>query len=58
MLIIDWVYTLRIRGTEFRPKVFKQGTYTIEVGEGAGRKILKGVKSIAANQDKRLEIAF
>jgi hypothetical protein len=29
------VYTLRIRGTAFRPRVFADGTYTIRVGEPA-----------------------
>ena len=54
----NWVYALRIRGTEFRPKVFQEGSYTIEVGEGDGKKILKGVKSIGANQVERLEVVF
>jgi hypothetical protein len=52
----SWVYALRIRGTEFRPKIFKEGSYTIEVGEGDGKKILRGVRSIGANQVQRLEI--
>jgi hypothetical protein len=47
----DWVYCLRIRGTKFRPKVFAKGTYTIEVGEGAKKKVLKGVK--ASTLDER-----
>ena len=54
----NWVYALRIRGTEFRPKVFQEGSYTIEVGEGDGKKILKGVKSIGAHQVERLEVVF
>ena len=39
------IYTLRIKGTEFRPKVFANGTYTINVGEGDARKSLKGIES-------------
>jgi hypothetical protein len=54
----SWVYALRIAGTEFRPKVFKKGSYTIEVGEGDAKKIVRGVKSIGANQVRRLEIVF
>ncbi|HJN09126.1 MAG TPA: hypothetical protein QF564_10575 [Pirellulaceae bacterium] len=54
----SWVYALRIRGTEFRPKVFKDGNYTIEVGEGDRKQILRGVKSIGANQTAKLEVAF
>jgi len=42
------VYTVRINGTSFRPKVFKTGTYTIKVGElGTEKmKVLDNVKSI------------
>jgi len=41
------VYTLRIKGTTFRPKVFKLGSYSIKVGElGSKRvKVLRGVKA-------------
>jgi len=31
------VYTLRIRGTTFRPKVFAEGRYRVKVGEQGGR---------------------
>lgn len=27
------VYTVRIQGNRFRPKVFKDGTYTVKIGE-------------------------
>ena len=27
----DWVYSLRIKGDSFQPKVFKKGSYTVEV---------------------------
>ena len=27
----EWVYALRIRGNTFQPKVFKKGTYTVEI---------------------------
>ena len=27
----EWIYALRINGTRFQPKVFKKGTYTVEV---------------------------
>ena len=39
------VYTLRIKGTTFRPKVFTKDSYTINVGEGTARKSLKGIKA-------------
>ena len=52
------LYTLRIQGTSFRPKVFKQGSYTIHIGEGAARKTLKGIKSIPAKREDVLEVKF
>lgn len=42
------VYTLRINGKTFRPKVFSEGKYTIRVGEGENVKILKGVHALPA----------
>jgi len=40
------VYTLRIRGSSFRPKVFRDGSYTVVVGEPSAKaaKTFKGVK--------------
>jgi len=40
------VYTLRINGNSFRPKVFKPGSYTVKVGEGDSCRILKGIESV------------
>jgi len=41
------VYALRIKGSEYRPKVFKEGLYTLRVGEpGTERmKVLKGIRA-------------
>ncbi len=49
------VYTVRINGTSFRPKVFKAGTYTIKVGElGTEKmKVLSDVKSIPSGKTVR-----
>ena len=52
------VYTLRIKGTSFRPKVFAKSTYTIKVGEGNNVTILRGVKSIDAAKTETLNVAF
>ena len=52
------VYTLRIRGAKFRPKVFKEGTYTIRVGEGDAQRELTGVKSVSEDDTSELEIAL
>ena len=40
------VYSLRIKGTSYRPKVFSKGSYTIRVGEGKRMKTLEGVHSL------------
>jgi len=50
------VYTLRIKGNEFNPKVFKKGEYTIHVGEGSSIKTLKGISSINSEAAKSLKI--
>lgn len=51
------VYTVRIQGTTFRPKVFAEGTYTVHVGEGDARRTFRGVQSIGADDTKTLEVA-
>ncbi len=50
------VYTLRIRGKSFRPKVFAKGKHTIKVGEGDDRKTLKGIQSLNASEKKALKV--
>ena len=40
------VYTLRIKGREFRPKVFRKGSYTVKVGQQPGK--MKEIKAIEA----------
>ena len=52
------VYTLRIKGRRFQPKVFKQGTYTIKVGKPAEDRweILKDVQSLSPGQKKTLQV--
>ena len=46
------VYTLRIQGSRYRPKVFAKGKYTIHVGEGKNRKTLKGISSLDESAEK------
>ncbi|MBG31121.1 MAG: hypothetical protein CMI31_14150 [Opitutae bacterium] len=50
------VYTLRIKGKSFRPKVFAKGKYTIHVGEGKNRKSMKGVQAIPKTTKKALSV--
>ncbi len=51
------VYTLRVKGLTFRPKVFRNGPHTIKVGsqEDGNMKTLKGVKPA---KDGVLKVAF
>ena len=52
------VYTLRIKGTSYRPKVFSKGAYTIRVGEGKRVKTLKGIRSLEEGKSATLNIAL
>ena len=53
------VYTLRIQGAEFRPKVFHEGKYTVKVGDQNGRvKKLTGVESFPPDVRKQLRVDF
>ena len=56
----DIVYTLRIIGTEYKPKVFKAGLYTIHAGEpGTERmKTIEHVQSIKDGIEKILYVWF
>jgi hypothetical protein len=53
------VYTVRINGREFRPKVFKRATYTVKVGEpGTNRfTVIPGVHSLGPDESGELRIA-
>jgi hypothetical protein len=50
------VYTLRINGAEFRPKVFKAGTYTIKIGEGKQVQTLEQVQSVAEDDTTAIDV--
>ena len=54
------VYTLRINGTSFRPKIFKTGKYTIRVGEQGTQKMktLTAVQSVEAGEAESLKVQF
>lgn len=41
----ETIYTIRIKGNQFKPKVFSTGSYTIKVGEKGNEKIISGLKS-------------
>ncbi|MBT4223560.1 MAG: hypothetical protein HOD72_03750, partial [Opitutae bacterium] len=50
------VYTLRINGKSFSPKVFDTGSYTIKIGEGDSKRIFKQVKTTAKENAKSLKV--
>jgi hypothetical protein len=52
----DILYTLRIKGNVFNPKVFKKGKYTIHVGESIARKTFYGISTIENEGTKSLKI--
>jgi len=54
------VYTLRINGKSFRPKVFKEGKYTLKVGELGTDKVktLKNVESLPPEKKETLKVSL
>ena len=52
------VYTIRIKGKSFRPKVFKEGKYTLKVGELGTDKVktLKDVESLSPEKKETLKV--
>ena len=54
------VYTLRINGKSYTPKIFKKERYTIKIGEqGTSRmKTLTGVEPLAAGESKTVTVTF
>jgi alkaline phosphatase D len=54
------IYTLRINGTSFRPRVFKEGKYNIKIGEVDLEKIkiVENVPSIPFNIDTIINVTF
>ncbi|NQV33206.1 MAG: hypothetical protein HQ515_10965 [Phycisphaeraceae bacterium] len=52
------IYTLRILGTSFSPKVFRRGTYTIKIGEGDHVKTLRRVKTMRSRNSKTIDVTL
>ncbi len=54
------VYTLRINGTSFKPKVFKIEEYTVKIGrQGTDQmKTLTGIRPLAAGESKKISVKF
>ncbi len=56
----ELVYALRIKGTNFRPKVFAEGNYTIYVGEPDEEqwKVFEEVQPIGKEEDQVMKVSF
>ncbi len=54
------VYTLRVRGTKYRPRVFATGTYTLRVGDPdrGTWKQFSGLKAALTPEGKTLDVRF
>ncbi|NUQ60924.1 MAG: metallophosphoesterase [Pirellulales bacterium] len=53
------VYTLRIKGTQFRPKVFALGAYTLKIGDQQQRtRELNKVQALPPDQTGELTVEF
>jgi hypothetical protein len=52
------VYTIRIRGQVFRPKVFRAGTYTIRIGEGKHVVPIKNVQALKPDEKVRMDVTI
>ena len=50
------VYTLRVNGNTFRPKVFKEGLYTLRVSEGAHQKVFSQIPARSSEQTETMQI--
>jgi len=50
------ICTLRIRGNTWRPKVFREGIYTLQIGAGESRKTITGVSSSPAKEEDVTQI--
>jgi hypothetical protein len=54
------VYTLRINGTSWKPKVFKIEEYTVKIGrQGTDQmKTLTGIQPLAAGESGKISVKF
>jgi len=54
--INEVVYSLRINGNSWRPKVFRDSIYTVKVQVGEKSKTIAGIQSVVAEDTSTLEI--
>jgi len=57
---LEVIYMIRMNGNSFRPKVFKPGSYTIQIGEPdkGHYRILRGIKSGPITDERILKVSF
>ena len=52
------VYTVRISGSSWRPKVFREAVYTVKIRKGDKVKVFREVPSIGEHDEKTLKVDF
>jgi alkaline phosphatase D len=54
------IYTLRIKGDQFRPKVFARGRYSVKIGEPGTPKFktIAGVAAVEESDSATMEVVF
>jgi hypothetical protein len=52
------VYTLRINGMSYRPKVFEGGSYTVKVGEGAAQQVFEHIEPLEAQESAVIRVSL
>ena len=52
----ELVYAVRILGRKFSPKVFRPGTYTVTVRNGAAQRVIKAVHSLPKRDESSLVV--
>jgi len=50
------VYTLRVNGTSYQPRVFEQGLYTIRVGEEDAFRVFEGIQPLEPGESATMEV--
>ena len=52
------LYTTRVKGTRYRPKVYTKGNYTVRVGEGQPiLESVSGIQSVSEDSREKLSIS-
>jgi hypothetical protein len=52
------VYTIRVNGTSWRPKVFREATYTIKAWSDGSQIVRTGIDSVPVESKAVLELPF